>query len=377
PDLIVQEAVIASRDFVNEGEFFPLVSSNRGAAAALTESPALRGYVATTAKPTAAVDLAIGPDEDPLLASWQAGLGRVTAWTSDGGERWAAPWNGWADGPDFWTAVVKDTFPVTGEGAVVAARIVDGQLQIELEGDDAWAEGATATVRVAGPDGSSAEVQLERIDGSRFAAAVPVEDAGTYAIGAVVADGDETVWSGIGLTTRSYPAEYAPRPVERAQLEALAARTGGRVDPNPSELFTDAGTVAGQRRFNLVPWLVLFAALVWPVAVAVSRLAWRRGVLAEGAGRATSTVNELRNRLPKMTEPARNRRASSTIDPKPPVQPASPATESATKPIEKPVAAQSGPPTDVGPSTAPADGAGGDGEASTLSELLARKRRSG
>ena len=99
PDLIVQEAVIASRDFVNEGEFFPLVSSNRGVAAALTESPALRGYVATTAKPTAAVDLAIGPDEDPLLASWQAGLGRVTAWTSDGGERWAAPWNGWADGP--------------------------------------------------------------------------------------------------------------------------------------------------------------------------------------------------------------------------------------------------------------------------------------
>ena len=401
PDLIVQEAVIASRDFVNEGEFFPLVSSNRGAVAALTESPALRGYVATSAKPTATVDLRIGPDEDPLLASWQAGLGRVTAWTSDSGERWAAPWNGWAGGPDFWTAVVKDTFPVAGDGAGVAARIVDGQLQIELEGDDPWAEGAAATVRVAGPDGSSAEVQLERIDGSRFAAAVPVDDAGTYAIGAVVADGEETVWSGIGLTTRSYPAEYAPRPVERAQLEALAARTGGRVDPNPSELFSDAGTVAGERRFNLVPWLLLFAALAWPVAVAVSRLAWRRGVLAEGAGKATSTVNELRNRLPKMTEPAGSRRASSTADPGSPEklaappgtgpvpQPnsppatdpaAKPPTKPATKPIGKPVPAQSGRSDTSEKVDPPATSAGEgstDDEPSTLSELLARKRRSG
>ena len=73
--------------------------------------------MATSAKPTASVDLMIGPDQDPLLASWQAGLGRVSAWTSDGGERWSAPWNGWEGGPDFWAAVVKDTFPVGGPGA--------------------------------------------------------------------------------------------------------------------------------------------------------------------------------------------------------------------------------------------------------------------
>ncbi len=304
PDIIVQEAILASRDFVNEGEFFPLIASSREPALALTESPALLGYVATTAKPTAVVDLAIGPDEDPLLASWRAGLGRVSAWMSDGGERWAAPWNGWDGAPDFWAAVIKDTFPVAGDQGGVSARIVDGQLQIDLEGAEEWAADATATVRVAGPDGSSTEVTLERIDGSRFSATVPIDAAGTYALGAVVADGDDVAWSGVGLTTRSYPAEYAPRPVERGQLEALALTTGGRVDPDPGELFSRSGTVPGTRVLDLTPWLLLFAVLTWPVAVATSRLAWRRGALAVGARRASSTVAELRSRLPKMADPA-------------------------------------------------------------------------
>ncbi|MEZ5229433.1 MAG: glutamine amidotransferase [Acidimicrobiales bacterium] len=268
PELIVQEAVIASRDFVNEGEFLPLIASSAPTVRNLTQSPVLQGYLATTAKPTARVDLRIGPDEDPLLASWQAGLGRVAAWTSDGGERWSAPWSAWSGAPDFWAGVVKDTFPVVGDGGGIVAKVVDGQLELRLEGAEDWPTDGVANASIAGPDGTSTIVPLERIDGSTFAATVPVTDAGTYAVGATVSDGGETVWSGIGLTTRSYPAEYAPRPTDRAQLERVAARTGGRIDPAPSDLFSPDGTVAGRRRIDLTPWLLLFALLAWPVAVA-------------------------------------------------------------------------------------------------------------
>ena len=160
-------------------------------------------------------------------------------------------------------------------------------------------------MRVAGPDGTSTVVPLERIDGSTFAATVPADQAGTYALGAVVSDGTDTVWSGVGLTTRSYPAEYAPRPVGRDELTRLAEATGGRVDPAVTELFSSAGTRAGERRYDLTPWLLLFAVLAWPVAVAVSRLAWRRGLLAEGAGKAATTVGELRARMPRIAEPKR------------------------------------------------------------------------
>ncbi|MEL7209208.1 MAG: glutamine amidotransferase, partial [Actinomycetota bacterium] len=303
PELIVDEAVLASRDFVTEGEFLPVVTSNRAPVRGLTTSPALLGYVATSAKATATVDLRIGPDEDPLLASWRPGLGRVTAWTSDSGERWAAPWDGWAAGPDFWAGVVKDTFPVAGDGGGVQARIVEGRLELQVEGADDWPDDATARVSVAGPDGSSTVIDLERISGRAFAATVPVGEAGTYAVGATVSDGVDVVWSGVGLTTRSYPAEYAPRDVGRRPLADLAAASGGRVDPAPDRMFDPDGTRAGTRRFDLRRWLLLLAVVAWPLAVAVGRLTWRRGRLAAGTAQAAATVSELRSRLPRLERP--------------------------------------------------------------------------
>ena len=75
PQLMMEEAVLASRDFVNEGEFLPEITSGADVVAELTESPPLLGYVATTSKPQASTLLRIGPDRDPLLATWQLGLG--------------------------------------------------------------------------------------------------------------------------------------------------------------------------------------------------------------------------------------------------------------------------------------------------------------
>lgn len=398
PDIIVQEAILASRDFVNEGDFAPVITSSAPTVASLTEAPRLRGYVATTAKPTSRVDLRIGPDEDPLLASWRIGLGRVTAWTSDGNDNWAAPWAGWDGAPDQWAAIIKETFPVTSDGGV-NARIEDGQLELRLEGTDDWDDSATATVRVATPSGDSIDVPLERLDGSTFAATVAVDEAGTYAVGGTVSDGDEVVWSGIGLTSRSYPAEYAPRPVGRATLERLAVTTGGRIDPLAAELFDPDGTRPGSRRIDLAPWLLLFAVLAWPVAVAVSRLAWRRGVLAVGTNRAAATVQKLRRTalgpsgLPRIAEPdggsgndpdgsdsgtRRTRQKSSStstyVDDS--VASASPLGGSTVPTAPPPAGTPSAPPASS-PSDAPADSDAptpSPDRAATLDELLRRKR---
>jgi Ca-activated chloride channel family protein len=54
-------------------------------------SPDLHGYVKTNRKATAQVPL-VTDLGDPLLAHWQFGLGKVTAFTSDCKSRWAAMW---------------------------------------------------------------------------------------------------------------------------------------------------------------------------------------------------------------------------------------------------------------------------------------------
>src|SRR5690606_18738553 len=95
PEIFVKEARLASRTFINEGTFFPTVTSTAPAVRNLDSAPPLLGFVATTPKPTSDVQLQIGEFSDPLLASWRVGLGKVTAWTSDAGGKWAADWAGW------------------------------------------------------------------------------------------------------------------------------------------------------------------------------------------------------------------------------------------------------------------------------------------
>ena len=49
--------------------------------------------------------------EDPVLAKWQYGLGRVIAWTADNGSDLAAPWAMWEGYDEFWAAAVRWALP--------------------------------------------------------------------------------------------------------------------------------------------------------------------------------------------------------------------------------------------------------------------------
>ncbi len=375
PDLIAQETIAASRSFVNEGEFLPTVTSNAAAVANLQAAPIIDGYIATTAKSLARVDLRIGPDDDPLLASWQTGLGRVTSWTADGGERWTQRWTGWDGAPDFWATVVKETFPSASDGAGLDVSIRGDEMTVRLEAVSPWDDDAVARVRVNRPDGEGQEVILERIDGTTYAATVPVDDTGVYAVGGSVEVSGAVAWSGIGLSTRSYAAEYAPADIDVAGLERLAELTGGRVDPTAASAFDAAGTTAGQRRFDLFRWFLWFALLAWPVAVAVSRLSWRSGVLAIPAARASDTVRQLRRSFPSVSSPeVRSRSADrEPRTPEPDRRPASDGGVTITAPVRPPVA----PPTGdaARPAAKPSDDEPDKAGSSSLEQMLERKRR--
>ncbi len=93
------------------------------------EPPPLLGYVRTLRKSTAQVPL-VTDLGDPLLAHWRYGLGKVTAFTSDAGSRWASLWiSRWSGFGQFWSQVLRET-----------ARPPQGQnldVRCELDGDEA------------------------------------------------------------------------------------------------------------------------------------------------------------------------------------------------------------------------------------------------
>ncbi len=355
PQIMQEETVLASRDFVNEGEFLPAVTSTAAPVAGLTSSPPLFGYVATTAKPTARTLARIGPDADPLLASWQAGLGRATAWTSDASARWSQAWAGWEGYVPFWSTTVKDTFPRgDGEGGV-SARVEGEVLRVSVEGAEAWPDGATATARVAGPDRQGAEVRLERTSATEFSAEVPAVAAGSYGVGVAVSGpgaaagggpgGAATLFASATVATQSYSPEYQLGPARPEALLELSAATGGRGEIAPAQAFDPADLPVGRGTVPLAGWLLLAAALAWPVAVALSRLAL-----------SGSTVT-LRRRV---------RRGVGTLARRLPSLPARPGRERPTSPRDR----QLPPP----PATAPERRAPAPAPPATVGRLLERKR---
>src|SRR5690606_20019285 len=111
PDLLLEETKVVARQLIVEGEFLPEITSSAAVVASLDAAPPVLGYVATTPRATATRHLRVGDEQDPLLASWQVGLGRVASWTSDAGSRWASGWVSWDGAPQFWAGVVRSVFP--------------------------------------------------------------------------------------------------------------------------------------------------------------------------------------------------------------------------------------------------------------------------
>ena len=63
--------------------------------------PPLRGFVLTGQKNGAYTPM-LGPEDEPIFAHWQVGLGRSAAFTSDATNRWAKDWLNWGGYADFW-----------------------------------------------------------------------------------------------------------------------------------------------------------------------------------------------------------------------------------------------------------------------------------
>jgi Mg-chelatase subunit ChlD/uncharacterized membrane protein len=273
PEIFVKEARLASRTFINEGEFYPVVTSTADAVRDIASSPAILGYVATTPKPTSDVQLQVGELADPLLAAWRVGLGKVTAWTSDGGDKWAAAWAGWEGYADFWSTLVRDTFPLTGsEGQRVEASIADELMTITLEGAEEWPAGTEPAARVSYPDGTSEEIRLDRVSDFEFSAVVPARQGGTYAVGVSVAndEGEAVVLS--SLATRSFAAEFLPGDPDPDLMASISSNTGGRGEIAVDEAFSPEGLEEGLTEKQYRWWFLLAAALLWPFDVALRRL---------------------------------------------------------------------------------------------------------
>lgn len=289
PQILLKETEEVQRTIIVEETFRPAPADPSPILQGLSALPPLHGYLGTSPKTGAQVVLRSARD-DPILAAWQTGLGRVVAWTSDAKGRWARDWVTWAGFPTFWRQVVDWAGAApTGEGLRVGVRTegASGLITVDLD-RPTLAEGHTLAARVVGPDGTVRTVRLDQTGPGQFEGVFPAGQSGTYYVAVTEQAGGRTLRGDRTALAVAYSAEYRDPAANPGLLSALARVTGGRLNPEPADVFRAAFRPVRQST-PLYPWLLLLAAVLWPLDIAWRRLAVGPAAVLAGALSAVRT----------------------------------------------------------------------------------------
>jgi uncharacterized membrane protein len=274
PQIFLKETREALKPWIVEGKIAPQLSSlaNVLPGVPLDSFPTITGYVATT--PRAAADVVLkSPQGDPLLATWQYGLGRVMAWTSDAQGRWTAGLLQWPSANRFFGDIVHASLPQPGDPAL--------QIETRVQGDHTHllvtapaTSGATVTVNAVTPDLADASLTLSPTGAGRFEGDLPTDQVGSYLLHVSESAGGvvrHTTTSGLVVP---YSPEYRDLGTDVATLKAIAQAGGGVLLTDISQAFR-VPVPSVQAAQPISELLLVLAILLFPIDVALRRLIFR------------------------------------------------------------------------------------------------------
>lgn len=275
PTLLVDEAQAVLQSYIVEATFTPSNAAPHPILRSIDQAPPLKGYVITSPRPSAQVLLAT-PRGDPLLASWQYGLGRALAWTSDLKGQWASGWVGWQQFPRFGAQLMGWLLPNQQEQNLSLQTNVSGaDLVLSLRAQDAQGQpqpGLAIGGRLLATDTISTAVTLREIGPGQYRAAVGGVRPGAYLLQLIARDAQGQPVGAItagALVPQS--AEYRSQGANPALLQALSGATGGRQTIRPGQAFDANASSQGAVREVGLPLLWL-ALLLLPFDIALRRV---------------------------------------------------------------------------------------------------------
>ncbi|HEY5034978.1 MAG TPA: VWA domain-containing protein [Candidatus Dormibacteraeota bacterium] len=306
PQIFLKETQETLKPWVVEGLITPRLSSLAEVlpGVPLDSFPAITGYIATT--PRAAADVVLqSPQGDPLLATWQYGLGRVVAWTSDAQGRWTAGLLSWPSANRFFGDIVRYSLPQAGDPAL--------QVEAQVQGDHTHllvtspsASGSAVSVSAIAPDLSNLDLTLSSTGPGRFEGNLPTDQVGSYLLHFTDSVGGAVKHTNtIGLVV-PYSPEYRNLGTDNATLSAIARAGGGVLLTDLSSVFKEAVPPV-RAALPIGELLLVLAILLFPIDVALRRLvlsgedlpAWRAAFGREQpqALPVEATVTRLRERV--------------------------------------------------------------------------------
>lgn len=214
---------VHGRIAVSAGASSPVVSSLAG-----QSLPPLAANVVTTLKQGAQADLLSqdkGYPDDPALAQWQYGLGRVVTWTPGLSPEWAGAFS---TRTQLWQDAVRFAGKGVGIPPLTPSMVADSSTEVQI--DTVQNAGVSLDLLdltgslIATDGGHTIALRFSQTAPSHYVADVPALAEGSYRY--TIADGATRT---SGLLAVPYPAVYLPAPADGSTLGPLAEAGGGAV----------------------------------------------------------------------------------------------------------------------------------------------------
>ncbi|MDP9173578.1 MAG: hypothetical protein M3O30_06900 [Planctomycetota bacterium] len=304
PQIFIKEATVVKRTIVQEyrdGVALNLAPSPSDMLKGIPPGPlpALYGMDLTGRRDNPLVEAPItaGPKHDPVLAFWQAGLGKSAVFTGDAFNRWDANWVGTPMYEKFWSQLVRgiSRSPISSDFETdMAVDGSKGHITVHaLKEDDAFNNFLMVQGTIAGGDDLTPHpVRLVQTGPGTYEADFDASAQGNY-ICALQYSGQNGK-SGMlraGTVVNSSP-ELRDLQSNDLILQQIAERTGGRVlapfDAASPDLFSRDGLVVSESPKSIWDLLLPVLLALVLIDVAVRRIAWdyaamRRMALASAA----------------------------------------------------------------------------------------------
>jgi len=274
PKVFTKETYLATQSYIQNHTFYPVVTSNSQIINGFSGFPALQGYIVTTVKNSASMILA-SDRQDPILAEWRYGLGRVVAWTSDVQGIWTEQWLKWKDVPRFWGNVIARILSEeVDDGGDLAIHLMGDRGEVVFQTAELVEEDLDTQAIVIEPDGMEQKIQMNVEKPGEYRGNFQADEPGVYIVRLEQKKGGNPVnrmESGLSVT---YSSEFDIRQGNTEEfLKKLVERTGGSILEQPEEVFRGEITPI-QSRSELWPWLLPLALFLFVLDIALRRLRW-------------------------------------------------------------------------------------------------------
>lgn len=275
PRIFTSETTIVSRNLIVEEDFIPTVTALSPILQGIEpeQIPPLRGFVLAYQK-TGAQQVLSGTGSNPLLSTWQYGLGRSAAFTSDLRNKWGASWLDWDQYQQFLAQMVRWTQRPAGDSrfrtrfqseADTTTLVVDA-----LEPDGAFRNLLSLSALVRDPAGGSEVIDLEQTEPGRYEAEIPSGTEGSYLV--TVYGDPEAPPETYGFSV-PYAREYIAFETDYARLEEISEVGNGEVFQPDEGSRAFVPSLSGESyRDTLWKYLLVAAVLALVIELIIKKL---------------------------------------------------------------------------------------------------------